>query len=125
MGRLKGLPPRLKALPSRFGSTVGDKQGQDKARNELHDWRGWYATKTWRDLRMQVFVRDSFTCRRTGVLCIGRHPADNSPVANHKRPHRGDPALFWDVDNIETVTKAVHDGLIQREEQAMPHGIWD
>jgi hypothetical protein len=38
-------------------------------------------------------------------------------VANHKIPHRGDPVLFWDINNIETVTKAVHDSLIQSEER--------
>lgn len=66
-----------------------------------------------------MFVRDGFLCQRSGVLCIGVDPEPNSPVANHKRPHRGNPALFWDIDNVETVTKAVHDGLIQKEEQAV------
>lgn len=70
-------------------------------------------------------MRDLYTCQRTGVLAIGKYPAPNSPVANHKRPHRGNPALFWDIDNIETVTKAVHDSIVQAEEQAIPKGKWD
>ena len=40
----------------------------------------------------------------------------NSPVVNHKRPHRGDAILFWDIDNLEVVTKAVHDSVVQSEE---------
>lgn len=72
-----------------------------------------------------MFVRDGFLCQRSGVMCIGVEPEPNSPVANHRRPHRGDPALFWDIDNIETVSKAVHDREIQKEERAVPHGHWD
>ena len=90
-------------------------------------WRAWYKTARWARLRQAVLVRDAYTCQRSGVLCIGRHPAPNSPVVNHKRPHRGDERLFWSPDNLETVSKAVHDSDIQREEQASLHtrGCWD
>ncbi|MEQ1955997.1 hypothetical protein [Mesorhizobium sp. CN2-181] len=37
-------------------------------------------------------------------------------VANHKVKHRGDPTLFFDLENVETVCKRDHDTLIQREE---------
>lgn len=37
-------------------------------------------------------------------------------MVNHKTPHKGDPALFFDVDNTESVCKQDHDALIQREE---------
>ena len=89
-------------------------------------WKAWYNTKRWQDLREAVFLRDLYKCQRSGELCIGKHPAPNSPVANHKRPHRGDEKLFWDPDNIETVSKRVHDGIIQAEEQASLHtrGVW-
>jgi len=89
-------------------------------------WKAWYKTARWERLRQQVFLRDLYKCQRSGVLCLGKHPAPNSPVANHKRPHRGDPALFWDADNVETVSKAVHDSIIQAEEQASLHqrGVW-
>ncbi|MFC7399576.1 HNH endonuclease [Chelatococcus sp. GCM10030263] len=80
--------------------------------------RGWYKSAAWQKLRRDVFARDGYICQRTGQICSGKHPAPNSPVANHKTPHRGDPALFWDINNIETVTKAVHDGVIQAEEHA-------
>jgi len=83
-------------------------------------WRKWYNTARWERLRQQVFVRDGYVCQRSGVLCVGKHPAPNSPVANHKVPHKGDPKLFWDIDNLETVAKEVHDGLIQSEERALP-----
>lgn len=82
-------------------------------------WRAWYGTDRWRRLRLEVFVRDHFTCQRTGAVLVGKYPAPNSPVANHKVPHKGNPELFWDPSNIETVSKEVHDGLIQSEERAL------
>jgi 5-methylcytosine-specific restriction enzyme A len=125
MGKLSALKPRLSTLAPRLGRVEGDKAGQERDRDNRNGWRAWYKTERWKRLRAQVFLRDLYTCQRTGVVCVGRHPAPNSPVANHKTPHRGDPDLFWDINNIETVTKEVHDKLIQREEQSVPTGRWD
>jgi 5-methylcytosine-specific restriction enzyme A len=125
MGRLKALKPRIEAMPNRLGYAQGDERALDRRRDSEQAWRAWYRTKRWADLKQAVHVRDNYTCQRTGVLCVGKHPAPNSPVANHIRPHRGDPDLFWDPENIETVSKEVHDGLIQKEEQAVPTGRWD
>lgn len=125
MTRLANMKPRFSGLPPRLGYMPGDEKGRDKQRGGLKPWRAWYGTERWRKLRLAVFVRDGFKCQRSGELCAGKHPAPNSPVANHKRPHRGDPELFWDIGNIETVAKHVHDNLVQVEEQAVPQGQWD
>ena len=109
---LKQAPPRL-GRPGNRLRTPND----EAVRDRVNVWRGWYKTRRWRELRKAVFLRDHYRCQRSGVLCGGRHPAPDSPVANHKIPHRGDPALFWDIDNIETVSKLVHDGIIQSEER--------
>lgn len=119
MGKLKAIAPRLASLKPKLGYVQGDVRAGDQHRNMMAPWRAWYATARWRELRRQVFLRDGFRCQRTGQLLVGRYPAPNSPVANHKRPHKGDAALFWDIDNLETVSKAVHDGLIQSEERAL------
>lgn len=101
-------------------------KGKDRRHRDAQPWRAWYKTARWEQLRQQVFVRDMFVCQRSGHMCIGQGNAPNAPIANHKTPHRGDERLFWDINNIETVTKAVHDSLIQREEQATLHqrGVW-
>ncbi|MDN3627161.1 hypothetical protein [Methylobacterium isbiliense] len=39
-------------------------------------------------------------------------------VVNHRRPHRGEWALFIDPENHESVCKPCHDREIQREERA-------
>jgi len=117
-GRLRALAPAVARLPNRLGFVEGDQKATDRRREIMAPWRAWYRTPRWAKFRMQVFIRDGFVCQRSGVLCIGKHPAPNSPVANHKRPHKGDPALFWDPANVETVSKAVHDSIIQAEEAA-------
>lgn len=105
-------------MPPRLGFMPGDEKAADKSRNDAAPWRQWYKTARWQRLRMQCFVRDNFTCQRTGKVLAGKYPAPDSPVANHKHPHKGNPALFWDINNLETVSKAVHDQLIQAEERA-------
>lgn len=114
---LKILKPSLSMKPPRLSYLPGDAVAVDLSRNRMSPWRQWYKTKRWQELRHEVFLRDSYRCQRSGELATGRYPAPHSPVANHKIPHRGDPALFWDINNLETVTKAVHDGLIQAEER--------
>ncbi|MQX46586.1 HNH endonuclease [Sinorhizobium medicae] len=122
MPRLRALQANISTLAPLVGYASDD---ADKKRRIFQPWRAWYNTAGWEDLRLAVFLRDKFTCQRTGELCTGTAPAPNSPVAHHKTPHRGNPKLFWDIDNIETVSKRVHDSEIQREEQAIPRGQWD
>ena len=47
---------------------------------------------------------------------IKNHP--DSLVVDHKRPHRGNLALFWNEDNLQAVCKAYHDSEKQRIEKA-------
>ncbi|UFS81985.1 HNH endonuclease [Rhizobium sp. T136] len=89
-----------------------------RERDQTQPWRAWYKTSRWQELRRDVLVRDAYICQRTGVLCIGKHPAGNSPVADHIKPHHGDERLFWDPSNLHCVTKAYHDSQKQKEERA-------
>ena len=125
--RLTTLPARLSAAPARIGRAADKTRTGSIKRDRSHaPWRGWYNTKRWHDLRIQVFERDGYICQRSGILCAGKHPAPDSPTANHRVRHNGDPVLFWDPSNVETITKQVHDTLIQQEEQASIHqrGDW-
>lgn len=126
MGRLSAPPPRLSGAPHRIGRAPDLARKPGRVRDAA-PWRKWYGTPRWKKLRQAVLIRDAYICQRTGLICGGRYPAPDSPTVNHKRPHRGDPVLFWDPDNLETVSKEVHDTLIQREEQASLHqrGVWD
>ncbi|WP_367948147.1 HNH endonuclease [Devosia sp. WQ 349K1] len=100
------LKPRLSALPPKLKTT---REIRDKRYSADATVRSWYHSARWQKLRDAVLVRDLYTCQQTGVLLIGAHPAPNSPVVDHVVPHRGDERLFWDVDNLQAVSKAYHD----------------
>lgn len=114
--KLKTIRPLVSTLPPLVGRPQGEK-ARDHHRRQTQPWRAWYNTPRWERLRRQAFERDLYTCQRSGEICSGTGNDQNSPVANHKIPHHGDAALFWDINNIETVTKRIHDGLIQSEER--------
>lgn len=111
MGRLKSIPSRLGSLPPRIARQTDD-QGHSKT---FEPWRRWYASARWRQLRMRVFLRDRFTCQWPGC---GRLEGNTSLlVGDHKIEHRGDPALFWDEGNLQTLCKPCHDKHKQRQER--------
>ena len=123
MGRLKSMPPRLATMAPRIGSVPVDERARSRQRDADQSWRAWYKTARWQKLRRQVLLRDLFTCKQTGVILVGKHPAPDSPVVDHIKPHRGDERLFWDAANLQTVSKAFHDSEKQKQERA-PGGHW-
>lgn len=114
MPRLKSLPPMLRREKPRLVV-----QDRDQRRYVEQPWRKWYQTKEWQELRLAAFYRDGYICQRSGVMCVpgGTGQEDNAPVANHRIPHKGDRALFYNLDNLECVSKKVHDEIVQREEK--------
>ena len=115
MGRLTRLPARLSALPPRLASFTVD--GATSAAKAA-PWKAWYGTKRWRQLRWQVLLDAMFTCAR----CKRAEANTRQLVADHKDPHRGDPALFWDRRNLQCLCKPCHDSAKQREENARQWG---
>ena len=117
MGRLKAMPNRLGALPSRLGAAPTSELQRSRDRDASQEWRSWYKTARWQRLRKSVLIRDGYRCQQTGTLLVGKYPSPNSPVADHKTPHRGDPKLFWNMDNIQSVSKEYHDRVKQSMEK--------
>lgn len=107
-------------MPPRLGRVAGDEKARLRERDEVVPWRKWYNLERWKKLRKAVWVRDAYICQKTGTYCIGKYPAPNSPVADHKIKHNGDADLFWDESNIQTVSKAYHDREKQKQERARP-----
>lgn len=87
---------------------------------EAQQYRKLYADPRWcgaHGIRRQAFIRDLYTCQRCGCIVLeGNRHHPRAAVANHKKSHKGDPTLFFDLDNVETVCKQDHDTRIQREE---------
>lgn len=129
MGKLSLPPARLSSAPSRVGWAPDRAKGPPPNQTSS-PWRAWYKTKRWKDLRLEVLVRDAYTCQFPGCRRIlgGTYPADDSPVVDHRRPHRGDERLFWERRNLQALCKSpCHDRHKQALEQESRHhqGIWD
>ena len=122
--KLATVKPRLGVLANRIGSIPADEQERAKQRDASNLWRQWYKTARWQKLRAKVLERDLFTCQRTGALLTGKYPSPHSAVVDHIKPHRGDPELFWDEENLHAVSKAFHDSAKQAEEQSAIKGVW-
>ena len=113
MGKMARLPSRLAALPSRLAAAPDDRRERGRYR-DAQPWRAWYKTARWQALRWATLLRDLFTCQH-----CQRVEADTSKlVADHRKAHRGDEALFWDPDNLWTLCKTCHDSWKQRQERS-------
>lgn len=69
--------------------------------------RKWYSTEAWLVLRLSVLHDDPICtdCR-----------AQASTEVDHKTPHRGVYALFWERSNLQGMCKACHGRKTQRGE---------
>lgn len=115
MPKLTTLKPKVSTLKPAV-ATMRDTRDTAAAGN-LALYRQWYKSARWQRLRAEVLTRDLYTCQHTGILLSGRAPAPNSPVVHHKIPHRGNERLFWDINNLECVSKAWHDSEAQAQER--------
>ena len=87
--------------------------------------RGYGAA--WRRAR-EAFLRDHPLC----VMCLAEGKLTPATVVDHIKPHRGDPTLFWDTTNWQSLCKQHHDStkkILEAEEReksgatAPPQGL--
>jgi 5-methylcytosine-specific restriction enzyme A len=115
MGRLKMLLPTLAPLKGSLGWLAPKTAAEaSRDRDQQVPGRAWYKTARWQRLRWSVIKRDLFTC----AMCGRVEGNTRLLVADHKRPHRGDEALFWDDGNLQCLCKPCHDSEKQRQERA-------
>lgn len=50
------------------------------------------------------------------VHCLAEGRYVKATVVDHKIPHRGDPKLFWDTDNWQSLCKPCHDRKTGQED---------
>lgn len=67
------------------------------------DVRTWYHTARWRALRAVVLLEEPYCpdCRDDGRRVL-------TTDADHIVPHRGDPLLFWNRQNLQAKCHAHH-----------------
>ena len=114
MGKLqgRGLPSRLRKPPSRTRRKSAPGRPGPTTTVERPPWHKWYYLARWRDLRWSVLEAAMFTCEWCGRI----EPDTSKLVADHKEPHRGDPDLFWDRENLQCLCAPCHSSRKQRLE---------
>lgn len=118
MSGLSYLPPTVRRSVTPTLAPVGS---QDKQRNQRSPWRKWYSLKRWKDMRERVLLAAMYTC----AMC-GRLEGNTAKlVADHIKPHRGNPVLFWNESNLQVLCSECHSSVKQSEEQAELVGVWD
>jgi 5-methylcytosine-specific restriction protein A len=78
---------------------------------EAVEYRALYNTALWQQLRKHQLAKQSF-CE----YCLTKGKHRPATIADHKRPHRGDPVLFFDANNLQSLCKSCHDSDKQGEE---------
>lgn len=80
----------------------GRRRPETKRRNA--SMRKLYYTARWSRLRVQVMARDRGLCQehlRNGDTQPGNE-------VDHIKPHKRNPELFWNPDNLETLCRVCH-----------------
>jgi 5-methylcytosine-specific restriction protein A len=74
------------------------------------DYKRWYSTARWKKMRaLQLHSQPLCAMCRPRIVM--------ATIADHEIPHRGDPVLFWDPDNLQSLCKMHHDSDKQRIEK--------
>ena len=116
MARLRMVKPQVNGLRPAVTMLQRQQAGGSWQRDNL-DERAFYKTARWQRLRMQILIRDLFTCQWPGC---GRVIAQTSQlVADHIIPVRIDPSRKWDETNLRCLCAACHNGPRQAEEVAL------
>lgn len=74
-------------------------------------WRHLYSTKEWKALRLHRLQIEPLCryCRQAGRYT-------KATVVDHIKEHKGDEALFFDPNNLQSLCKQCHDGVKQKQE---------
>ncbi len=66
----------------------------------------------WQSLRKLVALRDGYQCRQCGRLCYRK----GDMHIDHIVPHKGNPDLFWDLDNLQVLCASCHSTKTAKED---------
>lgn len=114
MARLKEFRSGLASAPSTVRRLTLSTEGK---RAKVQPGAHLYKTARWQRLVDKIRLRDGMVCQVTGLSLIEAYPGALSPVVDHKTPHEGDEALFWDEENLWLVSKGWHDSQKQAQDK--------
>lgn len=98
------LPARGRGRCAQHATVADQLRGLGSDRH--HAWL--YASPEWRRLRRRVLAA-SPVCRCAS--CLTSPVVRVTSVVHHIEPHHGDPAKFFDVENLVAMAKTCHDRL--------------
>lgn len=108
MVRLIRLKPRVSALGSPLLTLA---PGSWRAGKEGSTARGY--GYRWQQARERHLRANPLCC-----YCERKGDITRATVVDHKVPHKGSEALFWDETNWQSLCKPCHDGEKAREERS-------
>lgn len=85
-----------------------------KRRGESAAWQHLYKRSLWLNLREQQLSREPL-CR----FCLITEDVTAAEVVDHIKEHKGDEALFFDPNNLQSLCRHHHDSA----KQAMERGV--
>ena len=104
--KLQSLKPRVGTIANRLSTVSSDSWRSTKTTGQRgYDYR-------WQKAR-ERFLREHPLC----VLCEAAGRVGLATIVDHKQPHRGDQALFWDEANWQGLCAHHHSSTKQREER--------
>ena len=85
---------------------------RSKNRAESAAWQHLYKRKRWLDLRERQLTLEPL-CR----FCLATEEVTAAEVVDHIKQHKGDEALFFDPDNLQSLCRHHHDSAKQAMER--------
>ena len=82
----------------------------------LHPEENRSASKLGYNSRWQKVRKQYLDAHPLCVYCLAEGRYVRATVVDHKIPHRGDPKLFWDTGNWQSLCKPCHDRKTGRED---------
>lgn len=92
-----------------------------KRRAESAAWQHLYKGAAWRRLREQQLAIQPL-CE----FCLVTEDITDAEVVDHKRKHNGDPELFFDPANLQSLCKHHHDSakqMIEHGKKVVTYGV--
>jgi hypothetical protein len=89
------------------------RRAYDRKRDQ-QEWRRWYKTARWQKRRAAQLAVEPLC-----AICLLAGRVTAATVADHVKPHRGDPVKFWEGELQSLCDEApwrCHSSVKQREE---------
>jgi 5-methylcytosine-specific restriction protein A len=96
-------------------------------KQRVNKWLPMYKNVRWQRMRLNQLAKEPLCCE-----CLKENRLTPATVADHIKPHGGDPALFYDPRNLQSMCEHHHsiksakeDGSFGNPKKAADHDMHD